>query len=210
MHKLALKFGANVYGRNKHCGQLTKVVVEPHIWRLTDLIIEDGLIFKRAIILPVSQVEDTLGQTINLKITNDQFQAFQTYGEATIEKGTSNWPASKAVGEIEYASLSAANIPNLTITREKTRLGIGNNLLVLDHTINVACLDGNIGHLSHIVVDAQDYLISDLVFKQGTLFPKYYIVSTHQVDSLNEVQTQIAITRLEAAHLPEYTFIHHR
>lgn len=210
MHNLLLMLGANVYGRNKHCGQLTKIVVEPCIWQLTDLIIEDGLLFKRAIVLPVSQVEDTLGQTIHLKITNDQLREFQVYGEITVEKGVSDWPAVKAVGEVENMSLPMANIPNSTMTREKTRLGVRNDVLILDNNTHVACQEGNIGHLSHVIVNAKDHLISDLVFKQGTLFPKYYIISAHYVDSLSETQAQIAITQSEAEQLPEYTFLHSR
>ena len=210
MHKLVLKFGANVYGRNNHCGQLKKVVVEPNFWQLTDLIIEDGLIFKRAVVLPVYQVENTLGQTVNLKVSSKELTDFQEYGETTIEKGVPNWPATKTVGEMETMSLGTTHIPNLNVTREKTRLGVRSDAMILDDTTRVVCLDGRVGYLSHVVVDAQDHLITDLVFKQGTMFPKHYIVSTYYVDSLSENQAQIAKTRAEAEQLPEYTFLHYR
>lgn len=210
MHNLTFKLGANVYGRTKHCGQLTKIVVDPHNWQLTDLIIEEGLLFKRALVLPVSRVKESVGQTITLTIANEQLRQFQVFDESIVEKGTSDWPATKTVGEIEYASLPAANIPNLAMTREKTRLGVGNDAMILDGNTNIACLDGHIGHLSHVIAAAKNYLISDLVFKQGTLFPKYYIVSTHHVDSLSETQAQIGITGAEAEQLPEYTFLHNR
>jgi hypothetical protein len=36
------------------------------------------------------------------------------------------------------------------------------------------------------------------------------MVSTYYIDSLNEAQAQIAITRSEADQLAEYTFLHHR
>lgn len=211
MHNLALRLGANVYGRNKHhCGQLTKFVVDPYIWQLTDLIIEDGLLFRQAVVLPISQVNDTLGQTINLKITSDQLREFQAYGETIVEKGISDWPATKAVGEVENMSLPATNIPNLTMTRKKTRLGVRSDALILGSNTSIACQEGNIGHLSHVIVNARDHLISDLVFKQGTLFPKYYIISAHYIDSLSETQAQIAIAQSEAEQLPEYTFLHYK
>jgi hypothetical protein len=48
MHKLALRFGENVYAYGKHCGQLAKIVVTPKLWQITDLIVEDGLLFKQS------------------------------------------------------------------------------------------------------------------------------------------------------------------
>jgi hypothetical protein len=206
MYKLAFRFGANVYGRNQHCGQLTKIAVDPNIWQITDLIVEDGLIFKRAIVLPIAQVKDTLGQIINLKISSEQLSEFQAFGETTIEKGVSDWPAPKTVGEIEYAHLPLENIPNLTMTREKTRLGVRDDAMILDSNTTVACLEGKVGYLSHVIVNTQDYLIDDLVFRHGTMFPRYHIISTYYVDSLSEAQTQIAKTRVEVDQLPEYTF----
>jgi uncharacterized protein YrrD len=210
MYNLTFQLGANVYGRNKHCGYFTKIVVEPHSWQLTDLIVEEGLLVKRALVLPIAQIKETRGQTILLNVSSEQLKELHTYEETTIEKGISDWPATKTVGEVEYGRLPAANIPNLARSREKTRLGVRNEAVILDGNTTIACLDGNLGLLSHIIVDAKDYLISDLVFKQGTLFPKYYIVSTRYLDSLNESQAQIAIDRFEAEQLPQYTFLYER
>lgn len=214
MCNLAFKLGANVYGRTKrrtkHCGQLIKIVIDPRSWQLTDLIIEEGLLFKRALVLPIAQVQvkETLKEAVILTISSEQLKQFQVFDETIVEKGISDWPATKTVGEIEYASLPTTNIPNLAMSREKTRLGVRNDAVILDNNTNVACLDGNIGHLSHIMTAAKDYLISNLVFKQGTLFPKYYIVSSPYIDSLSEAQVQIGITGAEAEQLPEYTFLH--
>ena len=78
MRNFTFKLGANVYGRHEHCGQLTKIVIDPHHCQLTDLIVEEGLLFKRALVLPVAQVKEALGQTIILKISNDQLRQSQT------------------------------------------------------------------------------------------------------------------------------------
>ncbi len=204
-----LKFGANVYGRNKHCGQLSKIVIEPEIWQLTDLIVENGLIFKRATALPISLIEDTSSQTVNLKIADKQMKEYPEYQETVVEKGTADWSVAKTINEVEYVAHPATVIPNLAMTHEKTRIGVNNDSLVLDNHTLVECLDGRLGHLSHLIVDTQDYLISDLVFAQGTLLPKYYIISTYFVEHISESTIQIAKTREEAEQLPEYAFLHH-
>jgi hypothetical protein len=204
-----IKFGANVYGRNKHCGQLSKVVIEPEIWQLTDLIVENGLIFKRATALPASLIEDTSGQTINLKITGKQMKEYPEYQEAIVEKGTADWAVANTTNKIEYMAPPTTDIPNLSLTREKTRIGVDIDSLVLDDHTLIECLDGRLGHLSHLIIDAEDYLLSDLVFAQGTLIPKYYIISTYFVEHISESTIQIAKTREEAEQLPEYAFLHH-
>lgn len=210
MHKLALKLGAHVYGRNKHCGHLAKIVIEPTIWQLTDLIVENGLIFKQATVLPIAEVADTLGQTVNLKITHEQLRELPEYQETVVNKGIADWPAVKSVGEVEYLALPVTNVPNLTLTRQKERIGVSKESLILDNQTRVECLDGYVGHLSHLIVDARDNLISDLVFCQGTLFPKHYLISSYYVDHLTEPKIVLAKTLAESDQLPQYTFLQYR
>ncbi len=209
MHKLALRFGENVFAYGKHCGQLAKIVVTPKLWQITELIVEDGLLFKQATVLPISAVSDTFGQNINLNIPVDQLKSFPEFQETLLKKGQSDWPAPKAVGEVEYFTLPGTAVPALATPAKKARTGVSPTALILDGETMVECLESQIGRLSHVIVDAKDYLISSLVFAQGTLFPKNYTFSSYYVDYLSEAKIQIALTRAEADQLPEYTFLHH-
>ncbi|MBK8905488.1 MAG: hypothetical protein IPM53_30170 [Anaerolineaceae bacterium] len=209
MHKLALRFGENVYAYGKHCGQLAKIVVTPKVWRITDVIVENGLLFKHATVLPISAVSDTLGQNINLNVPVEQMKNYPEFQEMLVKKGRTDWQASKAVGEVEYFTLPAAAVPVLATATEKERTGVSKEALILDSDTVVECLESQIGRLSHVIVDAKDYLVNDLVFAQGTLFPKNYTISSYYVDYLSEAKIQIALTRAEADQLPEYTFLHY-
>lgn len=209
MHKLALRFGENVYAYGKHCGQLAKIVVTPKIWQITHLIVENGLLFKHATVLPIAAVADTLGQNINLNITDEQLKGLPEFQETLVKKGSGDWGARKAVGEVEYFTLPVTAVPNLLPMAEKARTGVSSESLILGSDTLVECLESQIGRLSHVIVDARDYLISELVFSQGTLFPKNYTISSYFVDYLSEAKIQIALTRAEADQLPEYTFLHY-
>lgn len=209
MHKLALRFGENVYAYGKHCGQLAKIVVTPKVWQITHLIVENGLFFKHATVLPIAAVSDTLGQNINLNVPAEQVKSFPEFQETLVKRGSPGWAATKSVGEVEYFTLPATAVPALATPTQKERTGVSKEALILDSDTMVECLESQIGRLSHVIVDAKDYLIHDLVFAQGTLFPKNYTISSYYVDYLSESKIQIALTRAEADQLPEYMFLHY-
>ena len=211
MHKLALRFGENVYASGKHCGQLARLVVTPKLWQITDLIVEDGLLFKQSTVVPITAVSDTLGQNINLKVPVEQVKCYPEFRETLVKKGGAAWSTTQAAGagEVEYFMLPSTAVPTLTIPTEKARTGVSSTALILDSETMVECLESQIGRLSHVIVDAKDCLISSLVFAQGTLFPKNYTISSYYIDYLSETKIQIALTRAEADQLPEYTFLHH-
>lgn len=209
MHKLALRFGENVYAYGQHCGQLAKIVVTPRLWQITDLIVEDGLLFKQSTVVPIAAVSDTLGQNINLNVPVEQVKCYPEFRETLVKKSSPAWAATKAAGEVEYFMLPATAVPTLATPTEKARTGVSATALILDSETMVECLESQIGRLSHVIADAKDCLISSLVFAQGTLFPKHYTISSYYVDYLSETKIQIALTRAEADQLPEYTFLHH-
>lgn len=209
MQKLALRFGENVYSNGQHCGQLAKIVIRPKVWQITDLIVENGLLFKRATVLPITAVSDTLGQNINLNVSSEQVKEYPEFQETSLKKGEDDWPANKTVGEVEYFTLPAAAVPVLATAAEKARTGVSRDALILDSDTLVECLESRIGRLSHVIVAAKDYYINSLVFAQGTLFPKNYSISSFYVNYLSETKIQLGLTRAEADQLPQYTFLHY-
>lgn len=209
MHKLALRFSENVFSGGQHCGQLAKIVVTPREWKITDLIVENGLLFKRATVLPITSVSDTLGQYINLNIPGDQLKEYPEFQQTSLKKGSGNWPVSKSVGEVEYFTLPTTAVPALATPATKARTGVSRDALILDSDTTVECLESRIGRLSHVIVDAKDYIISSLVFAQGTLFPKNYSISSTCVDYLSESKIQLGLTRAEVDQLPQYAFLHY-
>ena len=169
MQKFDFKFEAAVHTLESHCGQLAKVVVDPKSWQLTSLIVEDGLLFKRTAVFPIDDVEDTISLTIHLKILDAQLKNYPEFHETTIEKGAPTWQSAKTAGEAAYFGLPSANIPNMTVVREKARVGVDNDALILDNKTKIKHQDGQLGHLSHVIVDPNDFLITNVVSSHGIL-----------------------------------------
>lgn len=205
MQKFDLRFDANVYALDSHCGQLAKIAVDPESWQITDLIVEDGLIFKRTAVIPMSTVSDTFAPNIHLNIDKEQLKEFPEFQEAVIEKGVPSWRATKTNDEVVYMGLPSANIPNLITVQEKTRIGVNSNAVVLDNNIEVNHLNGRLGHLSHIIVGSEDLLPSELVFSQGMLLPTHRTIPICYVERLSEAGIQLTLTKDEAEDLPEYS-----
>lgn len=205
MQKLNLMFGATVFTLDKHCGQLLKVAVDPATQKVSDLILEDGWLFKRFPVVPITDVTDTFANNVHLKVNNEQVKTYREYREATIERGAPEWPSAKAVGEVDYMVMPATDVPNLALAREKVRFGVPDEFVILDSDTRVNGLEEHLGSLSHVIVHAEDHLISDLVITRGSLFAKYYIIPIGLVDWLTESEIHTAVTKEELDRLPEYS-----
>jgi sporulation protein YlmC with PRC-barrel domain len=206
MSKFDFKFDTEVYGRDKQCGHLTHVVVDPATQQVTNLIVESGRLFKRAASIPVSKVETTTVLATHLTINSDELSDFSEYRETVVEKGASTWqqplPATEAQAQIP--SLSSAGIPEMAIVRESVRTGVADEFLVLGGNVPVDGLEGNIGRLSHLIVDTEDFRISQLVITQGKLLPKQLVIPMHLVEIISESGIHVIATDAEANEFPEF------
>ena len=79
MNRYDLKFDAQVNGRDKQIGRLQKVVVAVKTQEVTHLIVSAGLIFKQAVMLPLSLVESIDDpREIQLSVYSDGLSEFSS------------------------------------------------------------------------------------------------------------------------------------
>ena len=79
--EMTYQIGAKVVCEGEECGSLSKLVVDPHTRRVTDLIVSQGILFKRDTVVPVEKVADTSQETVNLATSKDKLDEFVEYQE---------------------------------------------------------------------------------------------------------------------------------
>ena len=75
------EIGASVYGIDKEVGELIKVAVDPHTKRVTDLIVEKGLVLKEDRVIPVEVVDEVDKDGIHLAIGAERLREYPRYEE---------------------------------------------------------------------------------------------------------------------------------
>lgn len=75
------KLGADVYCLDSKVGTLVKLVVDPHTRRISDLVIERGLVRKKDRVVPVELVESVSDDRIQFTITSNELANYPEYKE---------------------------------------------------------------------------------------------------------------------------------
>ena len=200
MNEFDFNIGARVHCQDGQCGKLAKVVVHPDTWQVTDLIVEEGFLLKRARVFPVSAVERTTTEDIYLTISSNELNNFREYREVEYEVPV---PGSTTSFPDPYSATSLTQVPTVL---EKTRQGISSDeLIVVEKGTPVMNARGKVGHLDHLITNEESNEITHLVVRRGALFSERLLVPVFMVEHVSENGILIAPTNNELKELARYT-----
>ncbi len=180
--------GANVHCHDGQCGKLTKVVVNPNTFEVTNLVVEEGFLLKHARAFPVSLVEKAAGDDIYFALHSDQLSKYPEYVETEYERPESGWEgkASYQPGDVLFPSATAPYDMGVRMVKEKVRQGIAEELAVVEKGTKVYNDEDVIGKLDHVISDQESNTISHLVIRQGVLFPDQLEIPISLIKSVSE------------------------
>lgn len=201
MSEFDFNIGAQVHCRDGQCGRLARVVVDPDTLQITDIIVEEGFLLKRARVFPISTVESTAKDNIRLAISSNELANFREYREVEYETHVSG---SEGLFQEPYPG-TASGVSNVPVMREKVRQGISSDdLIVVQQGTPVMNAGGKIGKLDHVIVNEETNEITHLVIQQGTLFSERILVPVFMVEHVGEKGILIAPTDNEIKVLARY------
>lgn len=203
MNRYNFRFGVNVYGANGHeedkqVGHLAKVVVDPANWEVTNIVVESGLLFKRTTVIPLNQVKDASLEAVRLLIGKDEITDYPEFKQTIVERGVQGW-AQPASGGSKFTATSTGVVtaaPEVEVVRERVRLGVDDDALVLDSKTEVNGLDGRVGHLGQIVTARETSQMKHLgvVANQSVLREQQFLIPVQLVERLGEQLIEVAAT----------------
>lgn len=201
--------GAQVYCGKEPCGELLKVVVDPHRERVTDLVVQRGFLLKKDRVLPVSAVERTTGQAIYLSASSDEMEDYPEYREVDFRKAAPGWGQVKQY-KAEHTRCWASPWGPLCqepafvpMVRQRIHENIPSTLEVIERGTPVFNAMGKIGKVDHVVVDRETGEITHLVVRKG-LIPEHPIVPASAIENVGEDGITIDVTDRALEELPHY------
>lgn len=207
MKEFDLNIGAQMFCADGKCGKLAKFAVNTDAWQVTHLIVEEGLLLKRARVFPIHSIERATPDEIHLAFKADELVNYPEYREEVIEKlapmhvGSSRPTFPVDQGGTPYAHSTA---PPVHKVFQRVRFGVPEDLAVVEQGTPIIGLDGQIGKLDHFLVDAADGRITRLVAQQGILFTTKRTIPVSMAEFISEKGVSIAVTDEELKGLPQY------
>ena len=196
MNEYDLHFGADVHCTDGKCGRLSGVAVNRDTREVTHILVEAGLLLKKARVFPFSLVSQ-VGDTINLAITSEAAGDYPYFREETILTD-----AGGSAGGMVTGGQTLATAP--AVVRQKIRQGLPDERAVIERGLPVISPDGREGRLDHLLVDSDTRRISALVLESGVLFTSQKLVPGEMIESLAESGIYLNATPEQMENLQPY------
>lgn len=203
MQTFDFAIGTHVYCQDGECGKLTRVVVDPNTLEMKELVVEKGVLFKKARVLPMTIVASASVEEIQLAIHQDELENFPPYTEEEYQVITdvdTRWPAYQEVLPNELALQMMSN-PDLQtridapLLQEKIYQNPIDHLAVLKRGTPIYTLDGEVGKLDRVITDSNSEQITHIIVRQGVLFVEYLPVPVSLVQEVRKNGIHLATYR---------------
>jgi uncharacterized protein YrrD len=207
--KLDLNIGTPVRCRDGECGRLHKVVVDPHTQRVTDLIVQKGLLLRKDRVLPIDVVDRATAEGVVLTIPSQDLPGYPEYKEARFTEAVSRaWSGGGSYSKDDVrcwqgSYLLACQNPVEPRVRKEVETGISSELAAIERGTRVINTYGTVGSVDHVLVDPETGEITHMVVRRGIL-PYYPIVPVAEIEGISEEAVTIRLDEKELDQLVQY------
>lgn len=192
MNEFRLRFGEGVWCGEQRCGTLARVALSPETRQVTHLIVEDGLLFKNARVLPFSALVSpdaaAADGAIHVDLPAEGIETYPTYREEVLEmpehEQAAYGGASGAWREVSTYG-AAADIPAPMIA-ERVHHGVPAESVVFHSGTKIEDMSGDVGRLDGMLVSADDGTVTAILMRQGLLFSNRETVPAPVVKAMGE------------------------
>ena len=197
MAKLDFEIGTRVYCTDGDCGRLSKVVIDPHTQRVTDLIVEKGFLLTTDRVVPVEVVDRASDEGIHLTISSEELSSYPEYKEIAFREPAPDVAAGGYGGGNvrcwQGGYSLACEDPVVPMVRRRIREGISSELAVIERGTPVRNAQGDVGRVDHVLVNPESGAITHLVIRKG-LVPYYPILPVSHIREVTDKAVTVDVT----------------
>lgn len=203
MNDYILNFGTTVHCIDQQCGKLAKAAFNSENWQVSDLVVEEGLLMKRARVFPFSAVELATNDEITLSIHQDNLNDYPEYRETIIETVPDGHVTEPAIIQGSPYGLATSS-PALPMVKDLVIEGVADYLDLLDKDTPVEAVDATVGRVRGLAVAPANGLITYVLVHRGTIFVEEFWLSTSMVERISTKGVFINLTKAELDDRIEY------
>lgn len=204
------EIGTVVYCTNGAAGKLLKVVIDPHTKRVTDLVIEQGLLLKKDCVVPVELVEDVKDDRITLSINSFEMAYLPEYRQAAFTNSDPDisgqldyHPDQTTQWALRYGETLAGLKPVHSDTQERVHKDIAPDRPIIGRGTRVCNDDETIGTINHLLVDDESGEITHLIVRRG-LLPFRAVIPMSMVKEVRDGTVYVSATRQQLYSLEKF------
>jgi len=201
---LTFRIGSTVRCHDGKCGELEKVVIDPHTRRITALVVAKGLLFPDKRVVPVSIVQETDPDVV-LDMDADELAELPAYEARVYKEPPEGW---EITTHIPTSDMIMPVMPWTVVQRKTLRPiiryqvheGVPQENVVVERGTQVECVDGVIGKVDHLLITSDTGEFTHLVVDRGPLATRL-IVPREMIGALGETLIRLEATKEELEEL---------
>ena len=202
--------GAEVFDADgKTLGELGQVVLNPHTWEVTDIVVHKGVFFTTDKVIPVGDIQQTLEDRVIL-LESARGDTYPDYVETEFiplvgdDEAAAELPSPvlwyPPFGMVVYNPMKSPapyvvhgtkNIPSGT-----QALAIGSKVITSDGK--------HAGHVQEVFMDSTTNLSSHILVSKGLLLPGEKLVPTNWIKEIDGSEIYLAVGEKMLMSLPDY------
>lgn len=209
MKALDLNFGTQVYCRDGKCGKLARLAVDPDLRRVTDLIVEEGFLRRRARVLPLESVSSVSDDGVQLTCARQDLDTFPDFQEIDLHQASDTPPDPEQTETTISSEMTAYtqlhSAPTPPDVRQKIYAGIAPDFAVIKRGTSVKNADGTIGKLQRVLVQPQSGTIKHFVVHAGFIGSEQKLLPASLVKHVSTKSIFVFGSNEDAEALPVFT-----
>ena len=203
MNDFTFNFGSIVRCFDEQCGKLAKVIFNPENWQVTNLIVEEGFLLKKARIFPISVVDWATAEEISISVHEDELSSYPEYREIVVEKIPEGSAAEPALIQGSPYGLATSS-PIVPMVREVMVEGVADHLARIDKNTHLEAVDATVGTIRGLTIVPENGLITGFLVHKGTIFAEEFLLSTSIVRRISSKGVFVNMTKDELSELIEH------
>ncbi|MBC7237903.1 MAG: BON domain-containing protein, partial [Chloroflexi bacterium] len=205
---LELNIGAMVECRDGTCGRLSRLVVDPHTGRVTDIVVERGWLLPTDRVVPLEAIKEAEEKRVYLDLSKEDVEKMAEFHEREFQVPASNVPLDDQYpGDIKVVRQPIQGWlypwPVMPMIAYHVHEGIPDERVPLRRGTPVHTWRGQVGKLDHVLVDRKTGRVTHLVVDRG-FFAQSYLVPIEAVEEVGERRILLKLTEEELRRGPQY------
>jgi uncharacterized protein YrrD len=193
---------AAVHTRDGEAGRVWKLVMDPATQVITHLVVHEGVLFGRAVLVPTSRVSRVTDDHVWLAMDHDDLSELPDYHPEHFQEATPGpgMPIALPLGGLLWP-LAFQRPP---AARATTPDAPRPDEITLDAGTAVACKDGPCGHIERLLVDEESHRLRGFVIRQGLLFRRRVSAPVSWIDHVDAQGVHLKLTRRQVSDMAQF------
>jgi osmotically-inducible protein OsmY len=206
-----IRIGSPVACGDEKVGTVERVVMSPRSREVTHLVVHRGIVGHHDLVIPIDNVESADDELVRLSLRSADLAAFPSYQSSDYVRANREWEPPKGYGREAVLFALPRPVEGLrrlveapTGTAERADLETTSLAPTIITGTRVEALDGPVGIVDRVLLDAKTHRATHFVLRKGLLFGYDLIVPVDWAIKITPERVALDVSKEELAHLPEY------